>query len=66
MQTLGDILVGLTAFLVVGLVVPKVNRRLKGSRTGWDQLFESTTGRAYMLVVAAVLGAAIVITAIAN
>jgi hypothetical protein len=65
-RALGDILFGVTVFLVLSLVVPRVNGRLKGSRTGWDQLFESTTGRAYMLIVGAVLVAAIVVTAMGN
>jgi hypothetical protein len=63
MEHLGPVFFGLAALLFVSIVVPRVNARLKGSRTGWEQLFDSPTGQVFMGVVAiALIGAIAVAT----
>lgn len=57
------ILIGLGAFAILSVVVPRVNARRRDPRSGWDRLFDSARGQAYLVDVLLVLVVSIVIAA---
>lgn len=57
------VLIGLGAFAILSIVVPRVNARQGDPRSGRDRLFDSPRGQAYVVVLLLVLVVSIAIAA---